>query len=303
MFASIPAMDIGLGNYVPEGLLTSCSFDYLSDEKNHKIFIFVFFCAAWVLPLSIISFCYINILNVVISTRSMGKKAGSISSRHCKEHEKRKTEMKLAGIVIAVIALFFVAWTPYAIVSLLGVMGYRHLLDPLTSMLPAIFCKIASCIDPFVYIVTHPKFRQECENLLLSKKEQRRRSTMRQGWSMTGRQLQPEITSEDDVEVVEMGKVPFSQDLKLKLQTITESPKRGIGLSTVTPLENQINTVSLHTHNKSLPIDGLPKSKDENKQLQPPSWFVKPQFVERGSSLKKVVKTLQRITSEDTLPT
>lgn len=304
-FASIPALDIGLGRYVPEGLLTSCSYDYLSEEKNQRIFILAFFFAAWVLPLSIITFCYVNILRVVVQTRSMGKKTGSISSRHCKEQEKRKTELKLAGIVIAVISLFFAAWTPYAIVSLLGIMGRKDILDPLTSMLPAIFCKIASCVDPFVYIVTHPKFRQECQNLLISKKEQRRRSTMRLGYS-TGRQPQQELTSEDGVEIVEMGKLPLVEEVKAKFQNLNEnsSPKRGLGLATVTPVEGQITTLSLSMHNKSLPLNNLPKNSEENKQLQPPSWYVKPQFnQQRGNSLKKVVKTLQRVTSEASLPT
>lgn len=75
----------------------------------------------------------------------------SNSSRHCKEQEQKKKEMRLALVVLAIIGLWFVAWTPYAIVALLGIAGRQDLITPLSSMIPALFCKTASCLDPFVY--------------------------------------------------------------------------------------------------------------------------------------------------------
>ena len=55
----------GVGKYVPEGYLTSCSFDYLSDDETTRIFIVVFFFAAWVVPLAVIIFCYVAIVRYV----------------------------------------------------------------------------------------------------------------------------------------------------------------------------------------------------------------------------------------------
>lgn len=66
----------------------------------------------------------------------------------------------VAGVVVA---LWFVSWTPYAVVALMGVSGRPP--GPLVSMLPALFCKTASCLDPYVYAVTHPRFRRELAKL------------------------------------------------------------------------------------------------------------------------------------------
>ena len=60
VFASMPLL--GFGKYVPEGYLTSCSFDYLSDDVGTRIFILTFFLAAWVTPFTIIISCYSAII-------------------------------------------------------------------------------------------------------------------------------------------------------------------------------------------------------------------------------------------------
>jgi hypothetical protein len=57
--------------------------------------------------------------------------------------------------------VWILAWTPYAVVTLIGTSGYANLLTPLTSMLPALFAKSAACIDPFIYSLNHPKIRHE----------------------------------------------------------------------------------------------------------------------------------------------
>ena len=63
IFASLPLF--GYGKYVPEGYLTSCSYDYLADDYGTRIFILAFFVAAWVVPLSAIAYCYIVIVRAV----------------------------------------------------------------------------------------------------------------------------------------------------------------------------------------------------------------------------------------------
>ncbi|XP_055377260.1 opsin, ultraviolet-sensitive [Condylostylus longicornis] len=156
IFASIPALDIGLSQYVPEGFLTTCSFDYLSKKDDAKIFMFTFFIGAYILPFLIISYCYFYILKVVIS-------ANSIQS----SKDKNKTEFKLTAIVSGIISLWFLAWTPYAVVALIGISGNEYYLTPLCSMVPAIFCKISACINPYVYAVTHPRFRLEFRKMFL----------------------------------------------------------------------------------------------------------------------------------------
>lgn len=163
-FSVIPVLDIGLGKYTYEGYLTSCSFDYLTQDPNERYFIFSFFIAAWVVPFALITFSYINIVRVV-TTRSIASKGSRDCFRHVKEENSRRQEIKLAVIVLCSICLWVMAWTPYSIVALLGIFNQQHLISPLSSMIPAVFCKTASCLNPLLYALSHPKFKSELRNL------------------------------------------------------------------------------------------------------------------------------------------
>ncbi|XP_058123600.1 opsin-2 [Anopheles ziemanni] len=158
LFAGLPALDIGLSRYTAEGYMTACSFDYLDRSDKARVFMFVYFVFAWVVPFTVISFCYAKILLVVIN-------ANSIQS----SKSKNKTEVKLAGVVVGIIGLWFVAWTPYAVVAMLGVFGYEEYLTPLNSMIPAVFAKIAACIDPYFYAINHPRYRQMLERMFCNR--------------------------------------------------------------------------------------------------------------------------------------
>lgn len=164
-FSLIPVLDVGLGKYTYEGYLTSCSFDYLTHDPSERYFIFAFFLAAWVVPFVLITFSYVNIVRVV-TTRSVTSKSGKESFRHVKEESSKRQEMKLAIVVMCSICLWVVAWTPYSIVALLGIFHQQHLVTPLSSMIPAVFCKTASCLNPFLYALSHPKFKQELRRMI-----------------------------------------------------------------------------------------------------------------------------------------
>nr|CAI5817364.1 unnamed protein product [Callosobruchus analis] len=170
IFSIIPAMDVGFGKYTYEGYLTTCSFDYLTDSKKIKIFIIVFFVAAWVVPFILISFSYGNILKVVTS-RTITSKRGRESFRHMRQEMNKRQEITVARVAFSTILLWFVSWTPYAIVALLGVFDQKYLITPLVSMFPALFCKTASCLDAYVYALSHPKFKMELRKLCFRQRD------------------------------------------------------------------------------------------------------------------------------------
>jgi len=167
IFSVVPVLNLGLNRYVPEGYLTSCSFDYLTDDLQEKVFILVFFAAAWCVPFTIILYCYTKILSVVWMTSKT-----VAASRFGQEEEKRKTDKRLGHVVICVVMLWFVSWTPYAVVTLLGVFDLKEYITPLGSMVPALFCKAASSIDPWIYAIKHPRFKVELIKLLSRKPHQ-----------------------------------------------------------------------------------------------------------------------------------
>jgi r-opsin len=175
VFATPPLLEIGYSKYVPEGFLTSCSFDYLDKTSEARIFMFIYFIFAWVVPFCLITYCYIHILRVVISAKRIQS-----------NKEKNKTEIKLALVVIGIIFLWFFAWTPYAIVALLGISNNERFLTPLGSMIPAILCKISAAIDPYFYAVTHPRFRAELRRICGAKCNSRRNSQIQTSFCSRG---------------------------------------------------------------------------------------------------------------------
>lgn len=157
-FSVIPLLEVGLSVYVPEGYLTTCSFDYLDKTMPARVFMFLFFVFAWCLPLFSVCFCYFHILKAVYNSKNIQS-----------NHNKQKIEVRLAFIVLLVIGLWFLAWTPYSIVAMAGVFGMEKHLTPTRSMIPALFCKTAACLNPFLYTISHKRFRNEFQRLFCNR--------------------------------------------------------------------------------------------------------------------------------------
>ncbi|XP_053603281.1 opsin Rh3-like isoform X2 [Plodia interpunctella] len=282
IFASIPAFDIGYGHYVPEGYLTSCSFDYLTEDRSPRIFIFIFFCAAWVAPFCTISFCYLSIFRTVVCKRNITTKNQEqrLSSRHVKERAKRKAEIKLAFLVMAVIALFFISWTPYAVVALLGIFGRKDLITPLSSMIPALFCKTAACINPFIYIITHPNFRKEFKKIIYRDKSKRMGGTIKTigYYTETTKTHRPsKDLSDTDVEVIEMKDIPYQTDELIESYGPT------------------VKTISSRVSDR----DGM-KSFEEDV-VSPPSWYSKPKFAKKKSFQRRSLRSIVSLNTDPTV--
>jgi r-opsin len=118
------------------------------------MYIWAFFVFAYVVPLGIIMISYCSIY---IFVRRNARAMQSSQSANRQPNQ----EMKLVKIIGALILLWTATWTPYSVVALLGISGYKDLLSPRVSMIPAIICKACSAFDPYVYTLTHPKFKRE----------------------------------------------------------------------------------------------------------------------------------------------
>lgn len=68
LFSVLPLF--GIGKYVPEGYLTTCSFDYLTDDISTKVFIIVYCVGAWAYPMALICYSYCRIIGAVRLVRS-----------------------------------------------------------------------------------------------------------------------------------------------------------------------------------------------------------------------------------------
>ncbi|XP_054286216.1 opsin, ultraviolet-sensitive-like [Macrosteles quadrilineatus] len=153
------------GRYAPEGYLTACSFDYLTNTDENRFFVLVLFCICYVLPMSLIVFFYSQIVSHVVNhekaLREQAKKMNVESLRSNQQQQSQSAEIRIAKAAITICFLFVASWTPYAVLALIGAFGDQSLLTPGVTMIPALTCKAVACIDPYVYAISHPRYRIE----------------------------------------------------------------------------------------------------------------------------------------------
>ncbi|XP_034249735.1 opsin, ultraviolet-sensitive isoform X2 [Thrips palmi] len=165
-WALFPALEVW-GRFVPEGFLTSCTFDYLTDTTHIRVFVAVMFSVCYCVPMSFIIYFYSQIVSHVVAhekaLKAQAKKMNVESLRSNADKNQESTEIRIAKMAISLCFLFVLSWTPYAAVALTGAFGNKALLTPGITMIPACTCKLVACIDPYVFALSHPRFRLELQ--------------------------------------------------------------------------------------------------------------------------------------------
>lgn len=168
-WAILPLMEIW-GRFVPEGYLTSCTFDYLTNTFDNRMFVGTIFTFSYVLPMSLIIYYYSQIVSHVVNhekaLREQAKKMNVDSLRSNQNQANTSVEVRIAKAAITVCFLFVASWTPYAVLALIGAFGDKTLLTPGVTMFPACACKFVACLDPYVYAISHPRYRVELQKRL-----------------------------------------------------------------------------------------------------------------------------------------
>nr|BAF45422.1 blue-sensitive opsin precursor [Dianemobius nigrofasciatus] len=163
-FSLLPLLKVW-GRYVPEGLLTTCSFDYLTDDEDTKVFTASIFTWSYAFPLCLIVFFYCKLFKQVrLHEKMLQEQARKMNVKSLQTNQdvaQKSVEIRIAKVAFTIFFLFLCSWTPYATVAMIGAFGNRALLTPMSTMIPALFSKIVSCIDPWIYAINHPRFRGE----------------------------------------------------------------------------------------------------------------------------------------------
>ncbi|MEE6518682.1 hypothetical protein FKM82_029820 [Ascaphus truei] len=150
----------GWSAYVPEGLLTSCSWDYMTFTPSVRAYTMLLFCFVFFIPLFVIIYCYIFIFKAIKNTNRAVQKIGSDANKESqKQYQKMKNEWKMAKIALIVILLYVISWSPYSTVALVAFAGYANVLTPYMNSVPAVIAKASAIHNPIIYAITHPKYR------------------------------------------------------------------------------------------------------------------------------------------------
>nr|QWV42668.1 ultraviolet sensitive opsin 1 [Mordella sp. CRS 2021] len=176
-WAVMPLLEVW-GKFAPEGFLTACTFDYLTNTFDNHLFVAVIFTCSYAIPMTLIIYCYSQIVSKVFShekeLREQAKKMNVESLRSNTSQQNQSAEVRIAKAAITICFLYVASWTPYAVFSLIGAFGDQSLLTPGVTMIPALCCKLVACLDPYVYAISHPRFRIELQKRMpwLAIKEQ-----------------------------------------------------------------------------------------------------------------------------------
>ncbi|XP_053548839.1 melanopsin [Bombina bombina] len=150
----------GWSAYVPEGLLTSCTWDYMTFTPSVRAYTMLLFCFVFFIPLFVIIYCYIFIFKAIKHTDRAVQKIGSDDNKQSqKKYQKMKNEWKMAKIALIVILLYVISWAPYSTVALVAFAGYSSVLTPYMNSVPAVIAKASAIHNPIIYAITHPKYR------------------------------------------------------------------------------------------------------------------------------------------------
>jgi len=157
----------GWSSYVPEGLLTTCSWDYKTRTVSNRAYYVLLLSAGFFLPVLLIFVSYGRILFSLMSQARQSISANSKNNVLLKL--RRQTEIRTAKIVVMLILVYLTAWTPYAIVTLIGQFGPEDSqMSPVAIAIPAYFAKTAVVIDPLVFGFSHRHFRNSLKNYTLN---------------------------------------------------------------------------------------------------------------------------------------
>nr|QIW86029.1 opsin L18 [Neogonodactylus oerstedii] len=158
----------GWNRYVPEGNMTACGTDYLTDDHFSKSYLYVY--TAWVFfgPFLLIVFSYYHIVSAVFAhekqMREQAKKMG-IKSLRSEEAKKTSNECRLAKVALTTVSLWFMAWCPYLIINWAGMFTPMNV-TPLFSIWGSLFAKANAVYNPIVYAISHPKYRAALQKKL-----------------------------------------------------------------------------------------------------------------------------------------
>ncbi|XP_019956652.1 opsin 4xb isoform X1 [Paralichthys olivaceus] len=151
---------VGWSSYIPEGLMTSCTWDYVTYTLANRSYTMMLCCFVFFIPLGIIFYCY---LLMFLAIRKTGREVERLGTQVRKstliQQKSIKSEWKLAKIAFVVIVVYVLSWSPYACVTLISWAGHANILSPYSKAVPAIIAKASTIYNPFIYAIIHNKYR------------------------------------------------------------------------------------------------------------------------------------------------
>ncbi|XP_047448803.1 opsin 4xb isoform X2 [Mugil cephalus] len=151
---------VGWSSYIPEGLMTSCTWDYVTYTAANRSYTMMLCCFVFFIPLGIIFYCYLRMFQSIRKTSREVERLGTQVRKSTLIQQKSiRSEWKLAKIAFVVIVVYVLSWSPYACVTLISWSGHSNILSPYSKAVPAVIAKASAIYNPIIYAIIHNKYR------------------------------------------------------------------------------------------------------------------------------------------------
>ncbi|KAM4576420.1 melanopsin-A-like isoform 1-T1 [Odontesthes bonariensis] len=151
---------VGWSSYIPEGLMTSCTWDYVTYTTANRSYTMMLCCFVFFIPLGIIFYCYLRMfLSIRKTSREVERLGTHVRKSTLIQQKSIRNEWKLAKIAFVVIVVYVLSWSPYACVTLISWAGYANILSPYSKAVPAVIAKASTIYNPIIYAIIHNKYR------------------------------------------------------------------------------------------------------------------------------------------------
>ncbi|XP_048340449.1 opsin-5-like isoform X2 [Sphaerodactylus townsendi] len=182
----------------------TCEIDWAKANYStfYKAYIVSIFICCFFLPVTIMIFSYVSIINTVKSSHALNG-MGDPTDR------QRRTERSVTRVSIVICTAFITAWSPYAVSSMWSAYGYP--VPSLTSIFASLFAKSASFYNPIIYFGMSSKFRRDIFILLHCAREIKDPVKLKRFKNLRQKQENsPSQTEEKYVEIVQPALSPDS---------------------------------------------------------------------------------------------
>ena len=160
----------GWSGFELEGVGTSCSVKWKSHDRLDLSYNICLIIACYVLPVSIMATSYYKSCREISKGAKRAKKTwGKKSPFTRKTFEMERKMVMLFGVMTVT---FLVAWTPYAVVSLISMIAGPDAISDVAASIPAFIAKSSACYNPIVYVFLYKRLRQQMRLTLVRKDSQ-----------------------------------------------------------------------------------------------------------------------------------
>ena len=148
----------GWSGFELEGIGTSCSLRWKSRNRLDLSYHICLILACYVLPVGVVIASYYKSCCEIRKGALRAKKTWGKKSPFTRKAFAMERKMVVLFGVMTV--AFLVAWTPYAVVSLISMIAGPDVISDIAFSIPAYIAKTSACYNPIVYVFLYKRLRR-----------------------------------------------------------------------------------------------------------------------------------------------